>query len=100
MFSCLDISSLSQPCRSSSTTCRSRGRKYFSSTTHLFYLQTELHPDAKQTGTKNYTLWCLVEFVCTCFAKPGKFLWKNIHTEPVWESSSLLASRLQQSFTE
>src|SRR5260221_7882311 len=36
MFSCFEISSLSQPCRSSSTTCRSRGRSDFSSiTAHL-----------------------------------------------------------------
>ena len=40
MFSCFEISSLSQPCRSSSTTCRSRGRKIFSSTSHLLGLQT------------------------------------------------------------
>src|SRR5947207_118902 len=52
MFNCLEISSLSQPCRSSSTTCRSLGRKFFSSTTHLFLPADLPHPDAKRTGTK------------------------------------------------
>src|SRR5436190_22330828 len=52
MFSCLEISSLSQPCRSSSTTCRSLGRKFFSSTAHLSLPADLPHRDTKRTGTK------------------------------------------------
>src|SRR5947207_4216125 len=76
MFSCLEISSLSQPCRSSSTTCRSLGLKYVSSTTHLFPLAA-CYPDARGTGTKKYNLRCLLEITCTCFAMTVGYLLKN-----------------------
>jgi hypothetical protein len=39
IFNCLEISSLSQPCRSSSTTCRSLGRNDFSSIQDPFFME-------------------------------------------------------------
>lgn len=82
MLSCFDISSLSQPCRSSSTTCRSLGLRIFSSTTHLFYLQT-VTPTPNKLALKSTTFGVDAVILCTCFAMTAEFCRKNEHSQSI-----------------
>ncbi len=59
IFSCLEISSLSQPCRSSSTTCCSRGRSSFSFIkSPSYWNDLTLVPSRKKPALRGCNLVC------------------------------------------